>query len=145
RLRPRPGDLQAHRRAPRRPYLGRVGARPGQHLLLHPAGRAPRLPAGENPGGGCGVELNGRTAALGLPPREERPVMSTARSNEDTPPCPFFRPPASPAAPKGAPAPPPRARCVRVLLVEDHPGDARLIQEHLAGVEGVVFRLERAD
>jgi phosphoserine phosphatase RsbU/P len=72
--------------------------------------------------------------------------MSSADSNEETTPFPFFRHPASPAAPRGAPAPPPpRARCVRVLLVEDHPGDARLIQEHLAGVEGVVFRLERAD
>jgi phosphoserine phosphatase RsbU/P len=74
--------------------------------------------------------------------------MSSADSNEEITPFPYVRHPATPAAPKGAraPAPAPRpARSVRVLLVEDHAGDARLIQEYLAEVEGLVFHLERAD
>jgi serine phosphatase RsbU (regulator of sigma subunit) len=37
------------------------------------------------------------------------------------------------------------ARRVRVLLVEDNPGDARLIREYLTEVEGLQFDLEGAD
>src|SRR5690606_8925210 len=39
-------DRQAHRRAARRPHLGRVDTRPGLHLRLHPA--APGRRAGES-------------------------------------------------------------------------------------------------
>ena len=37
RHRPRPRDREAHRRAPRRPHLGRIRPRPGLDLRLHPA------------------------------------------------------------------------------------------------------------
>jgi serine phosphatase RsbU (regulator of sigma subunit) len=73
--------------------------------------------------------------------------MSSPESNEEITPFPYFRHPAAAAAARGAAAPASvrRARSVRVLLVEDHAGDARLIQEYLAEVEGLVFHLERAD
>ena len=39
----------------------------------------------------------------------------------------------------------PQSLIIRVLLIEGNPGDARLIQEMLAGAEGVLFDLECTD
>src|SRR5262245_21470072 len=70
--------------------------------------------------------------------------MSGSDWNEEITPFPYFSRPAGAPARQEAP----RARApreVRVLLVEDNRGDARLIQEYLAEVEGLAFRLECAD
>jgi serine phosphatase RsbU (regulator of sigma subunit) len=72
--------------------------------------------------------------------------MSNTDSNEEITPFPFFTHRPQPAAPR--PAAPPRtrpARHLRVLLIEDNRGDARLIQEYLAEVEGLSFHLEHVD
>ena len=37
------------------------------------------------------------------------------------------------------------AECIRVLLIEDNPGDARLIREILARARGTQFELERVE
>jgi serine phosphatase RsbU (regulator of sigma subunit) len=72
-------------------------------------------------------------------------AMMNPDTNEEITPFPFARHPATPPLPKGALAPgtPPRPlRHVTVLLIEDNRGDARLIQEYLAEVEGITFSLE---
>ena len=71
--------------------------------------------------------------------------MINPDANEEITPFPFVRHPATPALPKGVPAPgasPRPMRNVTVLLIEDNRGDARLIQEYLAEVEGLSFTLE---
>jgi serine phosphatase RsbU (regulator of sigma subunit) len=71
--------------------------------------------------------------------------MVNPDANEEITPFPFVRHPATPPLPKGTAAPgaPPRPlRHVTVLLIEDNRGDARLIQEYLAEVEGLSFTLE---
>jgi serine phosphatase RsbU (regulator of sigma subunit) len=82
--------------------------------------------------------------------------MNNADSNEEITPFPFFnRPSGSPAGgparqaaegarehPSGRPRP---VRAVNVLLIEDNRGDARLIAEYLAEVEGLSFHLESVD
>ena len=72
--------------------------------------------------------------------------MFNPNPNEEITPFPFVRHPASPPIPHAGPAQPPRAvRHVHVLLIEDNRGDARLIQEYLAEVEGLRFTLEYAE
>src|SRR5205823_4900571 len=76
-------------------------------------------------------------------PSQEGIAMTNPDANEEITPFPFVRHPASPPAPLGVPVPAARPlRHVRVLLIEDNRGDARLIQEYLAEVEGLTFTLE---
>ncbi|MCC6418750.1 MAG: SpoIIE family protein phosphatase [Gemmataceae bacterium] len=69
--------------------------------------------------------------------------MNSADWHEDPTPFPYFaRPPGAEPRPEGSGQRGPTRREVRVLLIEDNRGDARLIQEYLAEVEGMKFRLE---
>jgi serine phosphatase RsbU (regulator of sigma subunit) len=69
--------------------------------------------------------------------------MASPDPDDEITPFPYF---AHPAIPHPTAAPRPRPpRQVNVLLVEDNRGDARLIQEYLAEVKGLAFRLECAD
>src|SRR5436190_23187376 len=71
--------------------------------------------------------------------------MSNADPDEEVTPFPFFNSPSAARTPRAGT---PRSRPVRpvnVLLIEDNRGDVRLIEEYLAEVEGLVFRLESVD
>ncbi|MCI0455517.1 MAG: SpoIIE family protein phosphatase [Gemmataceae bacterium] len=72
--------------------------------------------------------------------------MSSADWNDEITPFPYFAHPAGSPARQQTLTPHVKApRQVHVLLIEDNRGDARLIQEYLAEVEGIVFRVECAE
>src|SRR2546421_6804369 len=72
--------------------------------------------------------------------------MSNTEWNDEITPVPFVPPSTTTPTPRGLPVPRDKpARHIRVLLIEDNRGDARLIREYLGEIEGIAFDLECTD
>src|SRR5262249_23481745 len=131
----RPGAHLRHlRTAASAVRVSRHRHRPG-HLQAHRrAARGPHL----------GRVHRGTREHLPLHAAPEGAPMTNAEWDEEITPFPYS-PHGGSAVRKdvfGRPRPP---RTWTVLLIEDNPGDARLIEEYLKEVEGLSFRLERCE